>query len=319
MTATVNFIKDNNTRQLNCDQILTIGRSSSNDAVLPESKVSRSHAVIRRLGNHEYYLIDLGSANGTILNGERVVMPALLKNNDRISIGSSELVFTREEDETSDIERDDSTDCRTVTGTIQPDIRTVTVLVADIRGYTSLSERIPVATLARIVGRWFRSANTIVEQNTGVVDKFIGDAVMARWLVGDDDTTVAYRALRAAHELHEMTTELGAEFRELPAPLRIGVGINTGKAAVGVMVAGRMQEYTVLGDSVNIAFRLESSTKELGVDVVISRDAFDQRVIPPGLRTCAVKVKGREEAVNVCALTFADVAHLLESMEPPTE
>ena len=131
---------------------------------------------------------------------------------------------------------------------------------------------------------------------------------MARWnLDATRAREVMLQVLATSWELHEATSRLDRDVgAELPTPLRIGVGINVGKAAVGVM--GRLQDYTVLGDSVNIAFRLESATRTLDTDVVVSQAACDH--LDPSFcrgRTRDITVKGRQAPVSVCTLTFEEL------------
>ena len=296
MAASLHFVRDGVDRNVECGRMFTIGRSKSNDLVLADDKVSRSHVIIRQLADGNHYIIDVGSANGTLVNGERVIMPTQLNDSDELSIGGTAFSFQREPDD-FDEEFDDATQTMTSTVSISPVIKHVAVLVADIRGYTKLSEHVPIAVLAKLLGRWFKAVNDVVEENRGVVDKFIGDAVLARWLV--EDTTVeaiVFRALRAADGLNRVTRQLSGDFEQLDDPLYIGVGINVGKAAVGVMGAGRLQDHTVLGDSVNIAFRLETGTKELKTDLLISREACI--VLPQEFwkgRECSVPAKNKEE------------------------
>ncbi len=138
------------------------------------------------------------------------------------------------------------------------------MLVADIRDYSSISEQLPMDLLAKLLGEWFRSVNDVIETNEGGVDKFIGDAVMACWLInGKNPEKDVRNTLKAAYELHVATELINQSYPQLQKPLQIGVGINTGEAIVGDVGSGRLQDYTVLGDSVNLAFRLEKATKEL--------------------------------------------------------
>ena len=315
MTAHLNYSDAGKENIIECGALLTIGRSKTNDVVLSDVKVSRNHSLIRRLSSDQYYVMDEGSANGTLLKGERVVTPAALSDGDKIIIGSTEFIFHQDTDSPVDEWGDDTAQTMTATVSIAPSIRQVVVLFADIRGYTKLSERIPIALLAKLLGRWFKCANDIIERSSGIVDKFIGDAVMARWLVDETGPfKSSMRALRAAEALSRATEDLINEFPEIGDPLRIGVGINTGRAAVDVRAAGRVQDYTVLGDVVNVAFRLEGATKELGKDVVVSMEAVEK--LSQNLwkdRECGVQVKGKKDPIHVCALTFDELADFLES------
>ena len=313
MSATLSQTEDDGVvHAIPCSPVMSLGRSASNDVVLKQKRVSRNHAVIRCLARNDYYVIDLGSANGTYVNSDRVVTPRILADGDAIRIGESTFTFHIVK-QRGQPDAEDDEECATVVATLEPTIMNVTVLVADIRGYTAMSERITVGLLARVIAAWFRSASEVIERHGGVVDKFMGDAVMARWLVdgGVTEETVL-RSLRAANELSVMTGAVAESFPDFGAPLRIGVGISTGKAAVGVMASGRPQDFTVLGDSVNLAFRLESATKELKTDVILGENTFKYLGAnwTEGTR-CSISVKGRDEPLKVCCLTFDQLAAIV--------
>lgn len=130
----------------------------------------------------------MGSANGTYLNGKRVIVPILLKSGDVIQIGSNFLIFQIEKADQeipSDFIGNEVADSETTITYDVPLVQEVTVLVADIRDYTSMSEQLPIDLLAKLLGEWFRSVNDVIERNGGGVDKFIGDAVMACWLINE--------------------------------------------------------------------------------------------------------------------------------------
>ena len=316
MPALIYYKLNDRTQEFICGPLVTIGRSKTNNIVFADPKVSRNHLLLRCLGEDKYYLIDMGSANGTYLNGKRVIVPTLLKNGDVINVGSrlNVLTFRLKAGEKTQKEIGDLDDLATTFAFEAPSVREVTVLVADIRDYTSMSEQLPIDLLARLLGEWFRSVNDIIEKNGGGVDKFIGDAVMACWLMSDENPEKGIKeTLRAAYELYTMTDELNRDHPQLPKPLRIGVGINTGEAIVGDMGSGRLQDYTVLGDSVNVAFRLEKASKELNTDVVISHNSL--KYLPQSLwenRQRPIRVKGKDEVVEVCPLKFYELAEVLK-------
>lgn len=286
-----------------CGAVTTIGRDRANDIVLPDLQVSRQHAIIRRLGKADYYFIDSGSSNGSRVNGRRITMPTLLADGDEIAIGNTTLRF---EQPAQALSFSDSLSAQATVIMDEPVIREVTLLVADIRGFTRLSEQMPIRTLTRLMSNWFEQASEAIVKNGGTVDKFIGDCVFARW-EGDGASENVLRALRTACLLRDETAGLHRHFSELSEPLYIGVGINTGMASIGVG-----SDNTVLGDAVNVAFRLESASKELGVDVVLSEAACDALPL-----SCAeqaphsLKLRGRAKAVKAVALNFAQVEQLL--------
>jgi len=299
---------DDFSRTVPCKTVLTVGRDKSSDIVLADLMVSRNHAMIRCIGNGDYYLIDGGSANGSYVNQQRVTVPRLLRHGDRIAIGGIEFLFEQEKRE---IAEPDMVSMQETIVHDTPVIKKITILVADIRGFTSLSERIPIRTLTQLMNSWFNRVNDIVVQQHGVVDKFIGDCVFARWEADDDERTTVVNALTAANAINKMTEELNQTFKELTEKLKIGVGINTGAASVGTGV-----DNSALGDAVNVAFRLESVTKVLAKDIVLSETSY--RHLPEGSwksLTQKIRVKGKRDPVRIFAVDFTDVPMLLKAIK----
>ena len=158
----------------------TIGRTPENTVCLNFSPtVSRQHAIIRCHNGYEYQLMDLGSRNGTYVNDQRVVMPVTLQTGARIRIANNDLIFEQE----SEFESAEGA-AVTLAGSIDPSMQTVhnaAILVCDIRGFSTQSEILPAGTLAQLLGQWFREAGNVIQKFGGVIDKFIGDAVLAYW------------------------------------------------------------------------------------------------------------------------------------------
>lgn len=184
----------------------------------------------------------------------------------------------------------------------------ITVLFSDIRGFTTISERLSPEEVVEMLNRWLAAACTAVQKEGGSVDKFIGDAIMAEFgapLHCDDH---ARRALRAAIALRdaavEMATWMKERFADRDLPdFGIGVGIHSGRAVVGNIGAPERMEYTAIGDTVNLASRLEGATRTLNCAIAASRAAIDEAgagIITGASQTIAVK--GREAPVEVLAV-----------------
>ncbi len=287
-----------------CERLLTIGRDKGNDIVLPDMLVSRNHAMIRHLGAADYYLIDSGSSNGSRVNQRRIATPTLLSDGDRITIGATEFRFEQISDESS---LDNTLSMQETMLVHQPLIKEITILVADMRGFTSMSEQLPIQALTQVMNEWFNLVNEVIAKHGGTVDKFIGDCVFARW-EDDDPGNNVVNALRTACLISEVTTTLSDSVKDLPAPLRIGVGINSGIASLDIG-----SDNTALGDSVNTAFRLESSSKELGVDIVLSESAYAHLDADQWQQSQhQIKLKGKRKEVSVVWLNYAQVGEWLK-------
>lgn len=302
MSAMICYNNKGVDKKIPCKAVLTLGRDKNSDIVIVDLLVSRNHAMIRRLGHSDYYLIDSGSSNGSFVNSHRVAIPRLLKTGDLIQIGGSELVFEQKH------KREDALDTISMEETIisdRPVLRQITVLVADIRGFTSLSESVNIRTLTRMMTKWFHDVTDVITSQGGTVDKFIGDCVFARWEFETNESQSVMKALQAAILINDVTNELNSA--EIPENLRIGVGINTGVASMGIG-----QDATALGDAVNIAFRLENATKVLGSDIVMSESSYSS--LPSDCLAGEkqhIRVKGKRDVLRICSLHFEDVKNML--------
>jgi adenylate cyclase len=185
--------------------------------------------------------------------------------------------------------------------------RDLTVLFSDIRGFTSLSEKLSPEQVVSLLNEYLTPMTRIILNNGGTLDKYMGDAIMAFFgaPVAQDDHP--RRAVLAAIRMREELVSLNREWarRGLPA-VHSGIGINTGAMAVGNMGSTMIFDYTVIGDHVNLGSRLEGLTKTYGVEIVVSehtearvRDSFRLREID------RVRVKGKDEPVRIFELMGA--------------
>ncbi len=182
---------------------------------------------------------------------------------------------------------------------LAPVEREVTVMFTDIRGFTAMSEGMSPRELLFFLDDYFGRMSQIVKGHDGVVGKFLGDGMLAFWGVPDRLDDHALRAVRAARDMRKAVRELNQHRATggLP-PIRIGIGIHTGDVAAGMLGGALQAEYTVIGDAVNVASRVEGLTKEHDVDVLISETTFAQLPEPRrGNRLAAVDIRGRKEPI----------------------
>jgi len=280
---------------------LSIGRSPHNHLVIEDPKVSRNHAEIRHLGGGHYRLADVGSSNGTWVNGRPLTTPKELEHGDQIMLGSVRLRFTCPGLPPSALQPAEEGSTVLLMRTEQ-----VVILVADIRNYTSMSEALPGREFSHLVSQWFKECSEIIESASGTIDKFIGDAVMAYWVARTESDLAlqAVRALETAQRLLGMAQTFSGRLAGLFPGYRfaVGIGLNAGEAVLGNVGTGEKQSFTVVGDCVNVAFRLEGLTKEKGRPVVVSSRVAELaagrfQFEPLGLAS----VKGRKEPVAVCS------------------
>ena len=179
--------------------------------------------------------------------------------------------------------------------------RALTVLFADMRGFTAMSENRLPYDLVFILNRYFRAMGLAVEQAGGHLDKFIGDGVMALFGVDGDAELGCRQALDAARLIAENMRELNASLSdELKRPLRVGIGINVGPAIVGEMGYAGAIGLTAIGDAVNTASRLETLTKDYRADLIMAQAVADMAGLPTdGYVSDEVKIRGKVESMKI--------------------
>jgi len=272
----------------------TIGRTRENTVALDFSPlVSRQHALIRCHGDSQYQIIDLGSRNGTYVNDQRVVMPVILAPGDRIRIADNTLtVALVEESDDELVQTADATNPGGLSGFSRP----VALMVCDIRGFSTMSERLPGPDLAQLLGKWFREAGNLVQRGQGTIDKFIGDALLAYW-VGTVDCDAVLAIARQLGQLADQREWPGGE------PFRITIALHWGPATFSDFGISAGRDATFIGDTVNTVFRLEGLSKELDRTVVLSGAFAGQLAAPPSLEDFGERtLKGKSQTVRVFAL-----------------
>ncbi len=194
----------------------------------------------------------------------------------------------------------------------------VTIVFTDIRSFTTISEKMDAQQLVGLLNEYFTEMVTIVIEEDGIVDKFIGDAIMIVFGAPEPEDNAPVRAVRTAVGMRRALAKLNERLiaRGIE-PLRTGIGIHTGEVVAGSIGHADRREYTVIGDAVNLASRLESSTKELGVNVLISEDTYE--LTKHAIEARAVKqihVKGRAKPVMTYEVIGMKGEPLLESSRP---
>jgi adenylate cyclase len=189
-------------------------------------------------------------------------------------------------------------------GSLTTSRRLVTVLFSDIRGFTSLSEKLEPEQVAEMLREYLSEMTEIVFRHGGTVDKYIGDCIMALYNAPFEDPAHAFRAVLTALEFQERTRAVSKRWEDkLGIAIRNGVGINTGEAVVGTLGSRQRLEYTAIGDAINLGARLESLTKDYKANIIISettyalvRNQFVTRELGE------VTVKGKTRPVKIYAV-----------------
>jgi adenylate cyclase len=189
------------------------------------------------------------------------------------------------------------------------DKREITLLFADVRGFSKLSEGLQPEGLVRFINRLFTPLADTILSHRGTIDKFIGDAVMAFWNAPLKDTEHARNACRTALSMLENVAQLNVTLADenrrggtAYIPVRIGIGVNTGECVVGNVGSPQRFDYSVLGDVVNVAARFEEATKTFGVDIVVGERTAAQASGFALLELGTVMPRGKDRPERIFAL-----------------
>ena len=192
------------------------------------------------------------------------------------------------------------------------DKKELSVMFSDIRGFTELSERVDVKALTQFLNEYLGAMTDILQANRGTLDKYIGDAVMGFWGAPLDTAEHASLAVKTAVEMMIKLEELNRNFKEkYGLTIDIGIGINSGPVSVGNFGSSKVFEYTVIGDNVNLASRLEGINKYYGTHIIISEATFG--LLKANEFLCrevdTVKVKGKHKPVKIYEVIPDNASH----------
>jgi adenylate cyclase len=251
------WLEASDSKKIQLEGGLTIGRSPKNVLILDSPKISRRHAIINVQNVGEFWLIDLGSSNGTFLNKRRVHQPVRLSDLDQIIIG--DYVFTFRQP----IEVTDEYQSTFIERTIR-EIENVAcwLLVADIENFTPLSRSLTSDKLATLIGGWVAICKEIIEAQEGMIDKYLGDGFFAYWR---EDENSAKSVAAALDQLKQAQAKNEPRFR---------LALHFGLVAIGGVPS--MGEESLMGKDVNFVFRMEKLAGSLKILVLTSAAGKDK-------------------------------------------
>lgn len=249
--------------------ICTFGRTPGNTVVLPTEKASRRHAMIHEQDG-EFWIVDLGSTNGIKVNGERVTHPVRLANGNHIVMPGIEYVFHQEIQKESRRAPPLLSHSKLTVADIQ--LSKCWILVADVEGFTKMSQQVAAEELAPLVGQWMAHCQEIVKDHKGVLAKFLGDGFLAYWTDRDGKAASIASACRKFQELQKS----GA----LPFRVMVHYGM--------VSFGGHSPDasHTMIGPELNFAFRLEKVAARLNISWIFSDTAADHLKDNLTLKAC---------------------------------
>jgi adenylate cyclase len=232
----------------------SLGRSGANTIVLESPKVSRRHALIHLQNIGELWLIDFGSSNGTFLNKRRIHHPIRLSDGDQITIGD-QVFKVRQPVAISEAYK---------TEVMQQTFREIEdilcwLLVTDLRGFTPLSRQMQSEDLDLLLGAWIFNCKEIIENQHGIINKYLGDGFLAYWPEAETSPQEILAVISALKELQR---------KESPAFRMV---MHFGPVAIGGVAS--MGEESLMGGEVNLIFRLEKLAGSLGEPCCVSETA----------------------------------------------
>src|SRR5204863_272189 len=231
----------------------SIGRSPKSTVALESPKASRRHCIINLQNVGEFWLIDLGSSNGTFLNKRRVHQPVRLCDMDQITVGDSPFTFRQPEEVTSEMRTTLAQQTIRETANIP-----VWLLVADIENFTPLSRSMVSDKLALLVGSWVATCKMMVEEHHGEIDKYLGDGFLAYW---HDDEKSPENVSAGLQKLKQLQ-------RNEP---RFRLVLHHGLVSSGGMRS--MGEESLIGKEIIFVFRMEKLAGSLGISLMASEPA----------------------------------------------
>ena len=188
-------------------------------------------------------------------------------------------------------------------------MREMSVLFADIRGFTTISEQFDAEGLTKFINRYLTPMTNVILERKGTIDKYMGDCIMAFWNAPLDDAQHAEDGCRSALEMVAAMAPLNARLEQEAKDegrkhldLKVGLGLNSGDAVVGNMGTAQRMDYSVLGDTVNTAARLEGQSKTYGVDIVIGPNPYKQVPEFAIIELDLIQVKGKTVGLDIYAL-----------------
>ncbi len=233
----------------------TVGRAPGNSLVIDDGLVSRRHALIQAQGEGEFWLVDLGSANGSYVNDRRIFQPAELRAGDAVQFSRVRMTFGTEK-----VRANHPSAAGLMASTLMS-IKTSKcwMMMADIVGSTRLAQQVSAEELPRITGTWFKNCREIIDATRGHMMKYLGDGFFCYWPA---DSKGPARVSDALARLKVMQDKMSPSFR---------VVVHHGEAALGSVPT--MAELNLHGAEVNFTFRIEKLAGALKQSVMLSEAA----------------------------------------------
>ena len=236
----------------------TIGRDPKNSLVITGDKVSRRHALIHCQSGSEYWVVDLGSRNGTFRNGRPIKQPTKLENGDQIDTGS--VSFRLCAVPASAEKRSALPDAALAETVATQRLSNVWLLIVDVVDFTSLAQSLPAEEITRTLGAWLLKCSDLVENSGGCVDKYVGDGFLAYW---ERSGILPRRMAGVLEALTRLQAENGLRFRWILHNADLALGLS------------RFRNESLVGKEINFTYRMEKVAGALRLPRLLSKSAAD--------------------------------------------
>lgn len=234
-----------------------IGRGADNDLPLPDERASRRHALFQDRGKEGFWIMDLGSRNGTYRNDRRVQQPSRLHDGDRIRVGLTEFIFSQ-----PGMPKSSTTVCSTQVTIVEVRREDCWLLIGDLIGSTELVQKADPGQVSRLTAEWLRHCQGLIESSGGIINKFLGDGFLAFWKAAQVPPEKIAGCVEGLNALQQAGNP---RFRLVLHRGQVQMG---GGASLG--------EDQLSGPEVNFAFRMEKLAGSLGEGLLISQTAASQ-------------------------------------------
>jgi adenylate cyclase len=243
----------------------TLGRDSGNMVKLEDNHASKFHAIIQRQGEGECWLVDLGSSNGTYVNGRRLTKSQVLRHGDEIQVGATKIIFESE----ATLPDGSSSFGQGSHGATHPMtmVRPLWLLVADIVGSTRMVCDLPPEQVAKITGEWFKTCRAVLERHDAHMNQYLGDGFLCYW---EDTLDIRFRIIDAMRELARMQVATQPPFRFV---LHHGRTLLSGVPTLTVL--------SLHGDTVHFTFRMEKIAGKADQAILCSEIALEKLKLNP--------------------------------------
>ena len=253
----------------------TIGRDSSNHFIVKETWISRNHAIIQKTKEQEFILTDLGSSNGSYVNGKRIKKSTILQDESQIFLGRTKIEFhTSVNVSYSEVDEGKEKEKETLTSMFHKR-HLLSVIVVELCDVDFLVNRLDNPIFSMVIDEWFAQTRLVFSQQKIVTNKSMGNSLMGIWFHEQEEPKIEelFRIFQAVIAIYNMTSKLIDKYF-LSFPLRIGVAINTGTAMVKTNNDPQEDDYEICGDLVDFSLYLKSILKIIGKDIILGKKTY---------------------------------------------